>query len=225
MTEGEFFKKTNVREWLFDKRKPWSLELSSFEGIIHPQKISLFGGRPESIPVKVDVLDKSFRSIDLVFSLTEKNSLKLGLEGQRIFYTRSEKVGGLYPYWECRFHKDGGTIKVYTRSYKGMKINFIKDFLVSELEKDLSIICKRPIENLKVESLSFGQELCLEETSYKNKNYKQDIPISNKIDVLDCTGPNQQEQLKNVHYFGPLKSGPFGLFTALMEIKDGPSLY
>ena len=223
--KGGVFKETNIREWLFEKNKPWSLELSSYEGIIHPQKVSLLGGRPESIPVKVGVKDKSFRSIDLVFSIQEGENLKLGIEGQRIFYTRSEKVGGQYPYWEGRFDSSGGKIKIYTRSYKGMKIDFIKDFLISELEKDLSIISKRQLAPINVESIQFGQDLCLEEVSLNNSKFKQDMPLVSKINVYDCTSPGQEDQLKHVHYYGPLKRGSFGLFSTLMEIKDSPSLY
>jgi hypothetical protein len=221
---GGAFKKTYIKDWLFEKKRPWSLELSSYEGIIHPQKISLLGGRPESIPVKVDVKEKSFRSIDLRFALNEKADLKLGLEGQRVFYTRSQKIGGQNPFWEGRFQKNGGVLKIYNRSYKGMKIDFIKNFIIAELEKDLSIICKRPITNLLIESIHFGHDLCLEEKSFKSSGFKQDMPLLSKVEVYDCTAPGLDDLLKNVHYFGPLKRGSFGLFSTLMEIKDGPSL-
>ena len=223
--KGGVFKKSNVEQWLFDRSRPWSLQLSSFEGVIHPQKIFLLGGRPESLPIKIDVADKTFRSVTLKFAIDQESCYRLGIEGGRVFYTRREKVGGLYPFWEGRFTKDSGTIKVYTRSYKGMKVNFIREFLISVIEKDLSLICKRQIQPLKIDSLEFSSEMFLEQSSFKNARYRQDTPTCWDIKVKGMTIPGKHQVLKGVHYLGPLKRASFGLFSTMMEIKDGPSLY
>ena len=222
---GGVYKKTQVKEWLFDKMKPWSLELSSYEGIIHPQKIAILGGRPEGLPIKVDVKDKSFRSINIDISFEGDIQLKLGVEGQRVFYTRSDKVGSLYPFWEGRFFENSGSIKFYTRSYKGMKVNFVKDFLLSEIEKDLLKISKGPIQNIRITNIEFGTDLCLEEITISGKKFKQDSPLLSKTHVFDATEPGKYNKLKNVLYYGPLKRASFGLFSTMMEIKDSPSLY
>lgn len=224
-SRGGVYKKTQVKDWIFENQKPWSLELASFEGVIHPEKLALLGGRPEGLPVKVEVEDKSFRSIEIEINLIGDSDLKLGIEGQRIFYTRSDKVGSLYPFWEGRFIENKGTIKFYTRSYKGMKVNFVKDFLLSEIERDLSKITKTNIKKIELNSLHFGNDLCLEEISVSKKKYKQDSPLLAKTAIYDSTAPGQHDRLKNVLYIGPLKKTSFGLFSALMEIKDSPSLY
>jgi len=211
---GGVCKTTTVREWLFDQSKPWSLELSSFEGIIHPKRIALMGGRPESMPLSVQASSKVFRSIDIEI---QKSQVLEDFFGSDYFaFTESSRIGGQYPFWAMR--KDGEVFKItlFTLIGKGMKIDFSKEKVMSIIEKDLSSILGMDCRP-ELTSIQFGKEICVED----NKGEEKASNRFSKIHILDTSRPGSSDKLKNVHYFGPLKMGALGLFSTLMEIKEG----
>lgn len=213
-SRGGVCKTTTVREWLFDQSKPWSLELSSFEGIIHPKRIALMGGRPESMPIAVQSKSKIFRSLDVTIPSSEELNSFFG--DDYFAFTDSKRIGGRYPFWAIRKDKTHYKITLFTLMNKGMKIDFSKNQVIEILNHDFSHILGKDVD-LKPESLEFGREICVED----NKNVERLQSMLKKIAIFDNSKPGSDEKLKNVHYFGPLKMGSLGLFSTLMEIKEG----
>lgn len=213
-SRGGICKTTTIREWLFDQSKPWSLELSSFEGIIHPKRIALMGGQPESMPIGIQSRSKIFRSVDVQLNSTPELE---GFFGDDYFaFTESKRIGGQYPFWAMRKTRGHYKITLFSLMGKGMKIDFNRDKVIKILEKDISTILGTEFTP-EVISIDFGREICVED----NKNDDRLQSFFGKINIVDTSSPGSEVKLKNVHYFGPLKMGPLGLFSTLMEIKEG----
>ena len=197
---GGVCKTTTVREWLFDQSNPWSLELSSFEGIIHPKRIALMGGRPESMPIVVQSKSKIFRSIDVIIPVNEDFNQYFGED--YFAFTESTRIGGRYPFWAIRKESNHYKITLFTLVSKGMKIEFSENQVVEILNHDFSLILGKSIM-LDLDKIEFGREICVED----NKNEDRLFSQFRKISILDNSRPGSDEKLKNVHYFGPLKMG------------------
>ncbi len=213
-SRGGVCKTTTIREWLFDQSKPWSLELSSFEGIIHPQRIALMGGRPESMPIGIQSRSKVFKSVDVQFNSTKELDDFFG--DDYFAFTESKRIGGQYPFWAMRKKDNSYQVTLFTLMEKGMKISFNKDKVLEILKRDFSTILGKDF-SLEITSIDFGREICVED----NKNDDRFQSLFGKINIVDTSRPGSEEKLKNVHYFGPLKMGSLGLFSTLMEIKEG----
>ncbi|MCO4794785.1 MAG: hypothetical protein KC493_13785 [Bacteriovoracaceae bacterium] len=213
--KGGVCKETTIREWLFDKRKPWSLELSSFEGIIHPDRIALMGGRPEKMPISIDVKGKCFRNIEVDIEM--QGDLDSFFKDDYFVFTESSRIGGQYPFWTLKREGDNKfRVSLYTLAKKGMKISFLQKKSLEILNQDLNTIIGKPLE-LEVTRIVFGKEVCLED----NKGDERLNSILDRVNIMDSSSPGDGNKLKKVHYFGPLKKGSLGLFSTLMEIKEG----
>tara|TARA_R110002072_G_scaffold64203_8_gene159937 strand:- start:27257 stop:28660 length:1404 start_codon:yes stop_codon:yes gene_type:complete len=219
--KGGQFKKTHVREWKFYKGAPWSLELASFEGIIHPRKIIFLGGDPVNVPFKLGKDSPFYKmmNVDIEFNFSTEDSSLKALSSNLQFLSKSKMLGTDHFIFSLhKISENQVSLKMLIRNKKGFKIDFIKDslieFIVAELDKYFPIVKWSSAEY----DFSWGRELYVDRSlNYKNTG----VPLFQKVSIFEKSGPQAGQSLKNVYYIGPLREGPLGVTSCLLEIKDG----
>lgn len=215
VAKGGHFKETKVREWKFYKGMPWSIELASFEGIIHPQKISFIGSWPQGLPLKVKHGQKRFQSIHF-YSKCNDSRLD-SLEGSWIIWASPEGLGTDLPLWRLEV-KEGAIKGQYLyREKPGSKLPFYQELLQQKLFQGLNDWLPGLTENLSHVEYRPGREVYLDQSNSYRSN---PLPRLKEVKLYDFSSPFLKNRLKNVSYFGPLKGSPLGLYGQLLELKE-----
>lgn len=216
ISRGGMFKRTRIREWLFHKSKPWSLELASYDGIIHPKNISLLGADPTGLSIRLDNLGQSYGCLKIDYPYAEGASVPW--KGSKFLRSKKEMLGTSGPLWEAVFLEEGLQVRYFVKKLNGSKIEFHKNHILDLLSVDLASLFPGIGELLTEPSLKWGPEIWIEG---EKGNIKGDIPFPKSVSVTNVKEPLKEERLSQVYYFGPYKEGPLGLLSSLMEIKDG----
>lgn len=213
--KGGHFKETQVREWKFYKGMPWSMELASFEGIIHPQKISFLGSWPLGLPLKVKHGWRRYQSIH--FDVACNDSRLNQKVGEWVLGSSGDRLGTDLPMWRVEV-KEGRLVgQFFYREKLGSKLNFYQDLLKKELLKGLNDWLPNISESLERLEFSPGREVYLDQSeSFKTAP----LPKLKEVKLYDFSSPFLKNRLKNVTYFGPLKGSPLGLYGQLLELKE-----
>lgn len=214
VNKGGMFKRTRIREWLFHRSRPWSMELASYDGIIHPKNISLLGADPSELSIKLVNPGRSFGCIKANFPYKGEVLWK----GERFLRCASRMLGTEKPLWEADFRDDAVTIKVFVKKLKGSKLDFHEFEIIRLIKEDLESSFPGLSDLLEEPHLKWGPEVWIEGEGAQTKG---DIPFPKSVAVKNVKTPMEEERLHQVYYFGPYKEGPLGLLSSLMEIKDG----
>lgn len=212
---GGHFKETQVREWKFYKGLPWSMELASFEGIIHPNKISFLGSYPFGLPLKVKHGWKKFLSVHFKARVDDP---RLGeLQNQLVIAGQPEGIATDIPLWRLEVIDNEIHGQYLYREKLGSKLKFYEDFMKKRLLENLDGWCPGLSENINGLKLTPGTEVYLDQ-SYTYQSSA--VPKLKEVKLYDFSSPFLRNRLKNVNYFGPLKGLPLGLYGQLLEIKE-----
>ena len=214
---GGQFKETSIREWLFHKGRPWSVELVSYEGIIHPQKMAFIGGSPAGNLVGLKYNIDYYTSLRISLSYSSESAKEL--EGERILFSNIERPGTKFPIWEGTFKQDQAVITAFVLARKGCKVDFFRKGIQTKLFQDLEYLIHGFTSNIKDIRIEFGQEIWIDKTKSPYSAHKS-LPLARTIELLDITGPNRYSPLKNVYYFGPCSEGLLGPLSTLMDINE-----
>ncbi|MCR9204766.1 MAG: hypothetical protein NXH75_09325 [Halobacteriovoraceae bacterium] len=212
---GGHFKKTQVREWKFYRGLPWSMELASFEGIIHPHKISFLGSYPFGLPLKVKHGWKKFLSVH--FRAKVEDSRISELKDQLVLCGDPKGLATDIPLWRLEVKDDEIIGQYFYREKPGSKLKFYEDFMKERLLENLNIWCPDISKNVHGLKLKPGKEVYLDQ-SYTYQSSA--LPKLKEVKLYDFSSPFLKNRLKNVNYFGPLKGLPLGLYGQLLEIKE-----
>jgi len=215
---GGHLKKTRVREWKFYKSLPWSMELASFEGIIHPKKIAFLGARTEGLPLKVRHSGRKFSGISFSVSCSDQRLIEH--IGSWHFWAAVKKMGTDFPLWRLQIG-DGVIEGLYLyREKKGSKLSFyqshMQELLFDELEQWLPGVRER-LGSAKFEP---SNEVYLDQSLMQSASPMARL---DKVSLFDYSRPVSLTKLKNVDYYGPLKGSPLGLFGQLLELNETPN--
>ena len=215
-SKGGFYKKTKVREWKFYKNRPWSLELASYEGIIHPEKISFLGALPIGVPLKLGNIGQGLQSINI--SLKHPDP-RLHGDGQELFICgQRDKIGTEHPLFIFKKTLEGLQIQYFQKANQGSKLSFVSEKIRNQLNEDLEgIFPKLFVEVQGNWDFSLGSEIFIEEEREKKKT---SLPLVRNVELFDYSSPSKTTKLKNVFYFGPFKEDPLGMLSSLMEMKE-----
>jgi hypothetical protein len=213
---GGQLKRTHVREWKFYKHSPWSLELASFEGIIHPVRVALLGGLPEKLPLKIAPDSKCYKNIvtDVTFS-----GNTLPLKGIHIL-AKHNRIGTDQALIILDNSKDEskGIVHQFVLKRKGQKIDFFEKSLTKWLRSDFNTLLSRVVD-FNIESVpQFGDEVFVSQSP--NFLERSKIHLPKKTQIYDLANPLKRAKLNNVFYFGPYKDIQLGLLTSMVDIKE-----
>lgn len=214
--KGGHFKRTKVREWKFFKGMPWSIELSSFEGIIHPKKISFLGAWPEEgLPLKIKHKWGKFQAVH--FKVPHKEKRLLGREKEKGLWFVPDHMATDIPLWSYEI-KDGFLSGEFLYRVKpGTKIEFYKKLIKETMLKDLESWLPGVGRNLEEFQFELGREVYLDQSYHFSA---PPLPKLGEVKIYDYSTPFLGGKLKNVSYFGPLKGSPLGLYGQLLELKE-----
>ena len=216
LKKGGRFRQTKIREWYFDKGRPWRLGLESYDGVIWPKSISFFGGLPSAIPIEFGTKTETYTCVNIHWKLNISNIPFRTHE--KFFFSSVDNIGTDYPLWEIHFTPEGLRLKLFTINRPGNKISFIKKKVHELLILRLSPFIPKLETLIQEETMTFSPEIITtEKTISPKKNQSQQIPI------YDISNTTKKIQLKNVDYFGPFKKGSLGLLSTLLELKQDQS--
>lgn len=216
---GGQFKTTNVRDLFFSYGKPWSIELESFEGVIHPKKMCLLGGVPIGLPLKLDPIINCYTCYKVVLEVN--GGFLNGFDKERFVYSTLNKLGTSQPMWEGTFYSDKIVIRAFMTKKPGSKPEFIENKLYNAVVPELESIVPGISEAISSKKVFESREIWIDEIKSATTKKKGQPPLPRKVRLLDTSIPGKKSPLRGVHYFGPYKEGPLGLLSSLLEIKDG----
>ena len=211
LKKGGRFKKTSIREWLFHKGKPWSVELASYEGIIHPKKMAFVGGIPHGNLVELKPTLEYYTSLGIELEFTE--SLERDCIRERIVFSGARKLGSPFPLWEGTLSEKRAIFKFVIFAKRGRKVDFVENNIRTHLLEDLEQFVPRISKIVRGMKMTYGRDVWIDRT--KSFPKKSGIPVS----LVDFSKPERRTPLKGVYYFGPYREtllGPLGMF---MEIN------
>lgn len=213
---GGEFKKTQVRDWLFHKNSPWSIELSSFDGIVHPKHMCFLGVKSIDMPIKTKHSLSCYRGIDTCVPLNEK----IERPSDMIMFSGVEKIGKFSPVTILFFEEDQIRFKCLIEDRPGNKIDFFKKGLIKDLKKLVESF--DPHVKLSWDSASFCEtnDLWIDDHFGVKSKKNADLVYPEVVKVFDRNRPKSSRPLKKVHYYGPVTNGPLGLLSSFMEIKE-----
>lgn len=212
LRRGGQFKCTTVREWKFHKQAPWSIELASFDGIIHPQRISFFGGGLEKTPFRAESDIGQYRGLQMSWRF-ESEFLKRFV-GERFVVTEVEKLGTDVPWVLCDFNELGVDFVIPVAYEKGFKTSFIKQ----GLRRRLKTLLKRWIEDIEEVLIDESLDLDSEVWPHTSQFLSKKVNLNKRL--LDISTPGRPVRLNRVYYYGPLNQGQLGLLSGLLAIKE-----
>lgn len=223
---GGQFKKTTVREWKFHQGKPWSIELASFDGIVHPQHVSFFGGIPEGLPLKSSPEFQGHRAVKVVWKKSDGvDHQLLRCSKNRLFFAKTEWIGTDFPWCSFRLIDDHWVFVLPTPYQKGFKTSFIQNALHQFLKEQVPELLG-PLQGMEFlnhelleEQIFLTADIWTEESLLGGAQLKA-IYSRDKLSWTDGSRPDPHQKLKKISYFGPLNSQSLGLISSLGDIKD-----
>jgi hypothetical protein len=199
---GGHYRNCQIKNWSFDDAKPWSVELDSFEGLVMPKKIAFIGNDLDRLPVKMNHVDSY---VIYTASLTTTPVMNIPFEE---YHFKPVYIGTRLVFWKYRFDQESPELEICFRSRDCDKIQFVKDDIIALLKQNSLIKSDTEVIDIKAKksSVSIGGE-----------------PLVNLLEgpkLFDCSHPFDHHAIKDVFYFGPAQSRPFGLLTTVMQAKN-----
>lgn len=216
---GGQYHQGRLKSWKFYGKRPWAIELESALGLVTPGKIVFMGGRPRHMPVDVETKLRVYDGLNVIW--TVESDLFQSLAGLRLNFAGLEKMGTSRPMWIGDFEDSSVQFKVFVRGSKGSKLSFYKEDIRNMIREDLRLFAINiDGENIK-ERIFYGDDVWVEEERDQIDIYHNRMAQISEVGLIDCSAPQRMRGLKDVDYFGPIKEGPLGLLSTLMEIRDG----
>ena len=213
LKKGGQFKRTSIREWIFHKGKPWSVGLSSYEGIIHPKKMAFIGGIPCGNLVALKPAIEHYTSLDIELEFA-KSPVGFPLH-ERVVFSGIGNMGSTFPLWEGVFNEDKAVLKFMIFAERGRKVDFVRHRVREHLFNNLEQLAPGTSKIVKDMSMTYGREVWIDKTKKITK--KSDASL---VSLVDFTRLEKRNSLRGVYYFGPYKETSFGSLGMLMEINN-----
>ena len=210
---GGQIKKTWVRDWKFHKKKPWCLELASFEGVIYPQKIAFMGENLSRLPFRLK------KERGLYEDMILENSVSLEAAGHlpegHFIFGNETRVGTSFPLWSLeRLYpvEKRYLFRVHFFALKqpGSKIDFLEDTLLALLVPDLLKIFPWMKTELGEWRIYKGEESYLQK-----KTPSPSRPHHGMLHFFDPSSPFKGQPIQNVYHFGHNLESPLALYHQL----------
>jgi hypothetical protein len=217
IARGGAHKKAKINDWRFFKSRPWSIELSTFEGIIHPDKLSFLGLNLRSLNLSAHSKEKFYGCVHVDIDF-HHDSLTASL-GHLHYFTKSDHMASSLPCATFMAESKSrlGGVLTYRRK-AGSKISFFEDDLKKKALSYLEQWYPGLSSDVKKISLSFGEEIYIDDSFYYKTNF---VPFAKKVALYDHSRADEKKNLKLVAYHGPHKNLSFGFYGQLLDLKEG----
>ncbi len=203
VSHGGFYRNASIRNVKYDKGRPWCVELSSFEGVVHPGRLVFIGGGPRDLPV-------SIKKYNFFTEIRGKlNTQFKYFKSNRVDLFDSRMVGTDFSSWSYSTG-DGSDLNIsfMTKYNDALKEHFVRD------EFDHILKSFFGLKRVEVSSLEFSDNI----SSY---SYQRNDNAISPVHFVDKTPLGSKfSSLKAVDSLGPLKASGLGVLSSLMEAKD-----
>ncbi|MFG1498802.1 hypothetical protein ABMA70_01245 [Halobacteriovorax sp. XZX-3] len=192
-----------VEEFSFSSRRPWAAQLSSFSGVVAPQKIAIFSSNLDKLNIAHNITDL-YRCVKLDYALADK------LISADYYYFNESSFGGDIVFIRKEISLDGTCqIKMFKQFDDCLKYDFCEKELHQFL-LDNQIIDRN-------DTLLKGK-LTNETCMLRNHSV---INSGSRINLKFRMGQaGKFESVKGVFYHGPLKKNNLGITQTLLEARD-----
>jgi len=190
---------------------------SEKEAIDLNQLFIICSGPPENM-VEIERLHPGYCST----LLRIKNFAKYQFLQDKVYvYARSCDFGTRMPFWLLYKNNDELWVSANLKKEDASKIDFDIPFIKEKIKNDFNFFY--PHKNLDPDFIDQkrGNDFYYQESDWQNFSRTQlaYVPVSKKFKILDKR-KHRFVKINNSNYFGPLRNGPLGLLSLLMELKD-----
>ncbi len=155
-----------------------------------------------------------------------ENKEDFGFLGRsRYIYSTSHYLGTRMPFVEIYWDKTNIRGNAVLKKQDADKVEFHTSFIKTNLKKLLKNFYPQKELNITCTEFEAGHDFYYLQSDWQNMKREKlaHFPISRKFRLLS-EDKNRFIKVKNANYFGPLKDGPLGLLSLLMELKDSEKL-
>lgn len=210
---GGEVRRVDLEEWLFDKGRPWAINLSSFEGLVMPKEQSIVGNIRSNFPIHIDSHGAYHTS--MVFEWKIRRSKRDILPLERSVFCHSDFLGTDRPLFVYSREEDKITIQVFFLYVPAGKLEFV----VNEIRQSLISQLSR--------NFVFSEDWILEEKFYEGDDLLLDVDYEHgKFSqsqtqnpcLLDQSIITEREIVKDVSYYGAFRQFPLGKLSLVLEL-------
>ena len=213
--KGGQFKQTRVREWLFDHDCPWSMELASYEGIIHPHFIALLGSNIEALQLALGPAPEVYQCLSVKFKC--KNVACEPYWHKCFVFSALENVGTDIPLWSITAMPEQIVCQVYYGHKQGSKIDFVRPQVVAFLRQQIKNFLPAMPEIIDDE-ITVSAELM----AVQNRELQHPLAMDN-LAIVDTS--EEPRPLHKVDYFGPRQRQGLGPLSTLLHLYHAAVLH
>ena len=136
--------------------------LASYEGIIHPQKISFIGGIPRGNLVALTPTIQYYTSLDIELNFVEPpEGIPLH---ERILFSETSRLGSPFPLWEGIFDENKAIVKFMIFAERGSKVDFVRSKVEKQLIGDIEQFVPNISKIVKDVKMAYGREVWIDKT-------------------------------------------------------------
>jgi hypothetical protein len=212
--KGGVIKNARLKEWVFYKGYPWSIELDSFEGIFHPKKLTYFGGIPTGLPMKIETTSPILKQVTLK---TKINKPHLSKSNDKLihdfYYCNKDMIGGEFALWKITETEEYLYASCPVLFYPGTKIDFFEKRIVETFNSEI----KKIIPGFMSEQWDVFWDHDIFHQKLRSKKRK---PNQFKDKIFDYSGPSKVSLIKDFKNFGPMGELPLGFISCLMKMRQ-----
>lgn len=221
LDRGGQFKSTSIREWKFHNGRPWSVELASYEGIIHPKSIALFGGDMQGFPLKLKKPGEYYVGVQCNLPVDKK--LIGNILPKRFMGCRRADMATQIPFWCCEYNEQTESLEIQVPYFfeNGLKYTFLENELKQRLVRDFEFFFSLDLgDSFELDIVGFlGEVWANREHSRKFKKTTH-YPLPSTMNLQDASNALSVSDLKGVLYFGPRQVTGLGCIGTLMQLKN-----
>lgn len=224
--KGGQIKRTQISDWQTHQNKPWALELSSFDGIIHPKRLALFGPFPSHSSLSLENSPNYYQALCWSLPLKQEGHDILGpkLDKRRVVWCKQELLGTDMPLLEYQIQDQQIVGQIICYRGQASKVSFHQ-------KKALELI-KMALGPLFIKEQSclvdwskmlfvFGPKLWPKiGPSEVGRKRKVNRVVGGKLAVCFKKEQEGPRPLGHVDYFGPLNQEVLGPLSHILDVKD-----
>jgi hypothetical protein len=216
---GGDYKKTNITDWQFHKRRLRGVVLDSFEGYIQADHLDLFSDISWQLPFNSDRQETTYKTMRLSAPL-EHDFINFYV-GKRIVFTFEKNIGTDYPHVILFIdEKKKITAKFTYPDSEGAKASFHKSAAYERVFECLNRLLPGLDKNNWLATVSAESDVDVWSEFKKmqaSSPFLSTRPIQNRELVYERESGSA---IKGVDYWGPMRVKEMGPFAYLLDLKD-----
>ncbi len=207
-------RQVEMGEWLFENGKPWAVKLSSFEGVVMPERQAIVGNLSSTFPLEVDHQHKFYTS--LVFKWELSAIADHFIPNQPFCFANPDRLGTDFPFFFMEKNDEGlFELRIFYFNAEASKKEFLQDDLRDELLNQLAIAFHFNRSWILSEKIIDGHDITL---SY---NIDRDrLPLTSHASprLFDTSIINHKEVVRQVAYYGVFRCFAMGKISLLKDL-------